>query len=107
VLNSWPAGADAHLETTLREYRERVRFPGGDPGRAYRGRIYPGAHADVGEGRGEGQRGARRRLPLRDIGHQQRRVAGVGDAAHAVSPRGQISSEWGYDPESERSRHFS
>src|SRR5207249_3848777 len=70
-----------------------------------RGGIYPGAHADVGKGRGEGQRWARRRLPLRDVGHQQRRVAAVGDAAHAGSPRRQVSCERGNDPESERSRH--
>jgi hypothetical protein len=27
------------------------------------------------------------------VRHQQRRVAGVGDAAHVGSPRGQVSSE--------------
>src|SRR5919199_4924394 len=73
--------------------------------RAKRGGIYPGADAHVGKGRGEGQRGARRRLPVRDVGHQQRRVAGVGDAAHAVLPCRQVCSERGNDPESERSRH--
>ena len=104
VLDPWPAGADAHLEATLGEHRQRVRFPRGAPGRAQRGGIHPGAHPQVGKGRRDGQRGARRRLPLRDVGHQQRRVAAVGDAAHPVSPRRQVGSERGNDPESERSR---
>jgi hypothetical protein len=34
VLNSWPAGADAHLEATVSEHRERVRFPRHHPRRA-------------------------------------------------------------------------
>jgi hypothetical protein len=84
-----------------------VRFPRGAPRRAQRGGIHPGAHPQVGKRRREGQRGARRRLPLRDVGHQQRRVAAVGDAAHAVSPGRHVSLERGNDPESERSGHAS
>jgi hypothetical protein len=40
---------------------------------------------------------------VRDIGHQQRGVAAVGDTAHLVSPRRQVTSERGNHPESERS----
>jgi hypothetical protein len=57
------------------------------------------------QGRGQSRRGAGRRLPLRNVGHQQRRVSAAGDAAHSVSPRRQVSCERGNDPEPERSRH--
>ena len=55
VLNPWPAGADAHLEATVSEHRQRVRFPRRHPSRAQRGGIHPGAHPQVGKGRREGQ----------------------------------------------------
>jgi pimeloyl-ACP methyl ester carboxylesterase len=103
VFDPRPAGADAHLEATVSEHRQRVRFPRGAPSRAQRGGIHPSPHPQVGKAGRDGKRGARRRLPLRDIGHQKRRVAAVGDSAHPISPRRQISCERGNDPESERS----
>src|SRR4030095_5957814 len=80
VLDSWPAEADAHLEATLAEHRQRVRFPRSGPSRAYGRGVHPGADPYVGELRREGQRWAWRRLPSGDVGHQQRRVAAVCDA---------------------------
>jgi len=61
-------GADAHLEATVSEHRQRVRFPtrvlqAGRSGEAYTHVPHP----QVGKGGRDGQRGGRRRLPLRDV----------------------------------------
>ena len=56
----------------------------------------------VGKGRREGKRGARRRLPWRDVGHQQRRVAAVGNAAHPVSPGRKVCCDRGNDSRIEK-----
>ena len=50
VVDARSAGADAQLEAAVGELRQRVRLPGGQPGRAERGGVHPGAHAQVGEG---------------------------------------------------------
>ncbi len=103
VFDPRPAGADTHLEATLGQHRQRMGFPRRAPRGTQRRRIHPGAHPQVGEGRGESQRGAGRRLKLREVRHQQRRVAAVGEAPNAVSPRGQVSRERHGDPEAKRS----
>src|SRR5918912_3657794 len=105
VLDPWPSSADAHLEATLAEYRQRVRFPRSGPSRAYGRGVHPGADPYFGELRCEGQRRAWRRLPFGDVGHQQRRVAAVCDATNPISPGPQVSCERANDPEPERSGH--
>ena len=74
------------------------------PGLVQRGGIHPSAYTQVGEGGCDGERGSGCRLPSRDVRHQQRGVAAVGDMAHSVSPRRQVCPERGNDSESERSR---
>src|SRR5918912_422706 len=105
VLDRWPSSADAHLEATLAEHRQRVRFPRSGPRRAYGRGVHPGADPYFGELRCEGQRRAWRRLPFGDVGHQQRRVAAVCDATNPISPGPQISCERANDPEPEGSGH--
>src|SRR5918912_1138125 len=105
VLDPWPSDADAHLEATLAEHRQRVCFPRSGPRRAYGRGVHPGADSYVGELRCERQCRAWRRLPSGDVGHQQRRVAAVCDATNLISPRPQVSCERANDPEPERSGH--
>ncbi len=104
VLDPRSARADAHLEATLGQHRQRVRFPRHTPGHA-RGGIHPRSHPQVGESRRDGQRGSRRKLPLlRRPGARSVEKPLSAIKAHLVSPPKQISSEGGHDPGSKRSR---
>src|SRR5882724_2575847 len=67
------------------------------------GGIHPRTHPQVGESRRDSQRGTGRWLPLLNVGHQECRETAVGNTAHLVSPRRQISSQRGNNTESEAS----